>query len=95
RSLKTAVRRGASAAKTYSSKDRMADRAAAKVTRLEEEIAALQSERERVSGQAELEIASLAESESRTATETLLLTPARKDISVRRVRLAWLATEGT
>jgi hypothetical protein len=95
RSLGTAVRRGASAAKSYSSKDRLADRAAAKVVRLEEEIAALQGERERLSGEAEREIAALDRTEDGAAVETLLLTPARKDISVRRVLLAWLAGETT
>lgn len=93
RSVGTAVRRGASAARTYSSKDRMADQAAAKVARIEEEIAALQIERERMAGEAEREIAALARSEGDAAAETLLLTPARKDISVRRVRLAWLPGE--
>jgi len=88
--LGSLARGGAAAARTYSSKDRMAERAAADVEESKQTIAQLEEEKRRLAEEMERELATLAETGTGSGVETLRLTPARKDIAVRRVALAWL-----
>jgi len=92
RSIGAAMRKGASAAKTYGAKDRMADQAAARVEQARQEIAQLEQEKSRLADELEQELAALRQraGDDAAAVEVLRLTPAAKDISVRRVALAWL-----
>jgi uncharacterized small protein (DUF1192 family) len=94
RSLGGALRKGASTAKQYSEKQRMAGRAKADVEESEQAIAALQAERERLEAELAAELERLQGEASAGGIEVLRLTPARKDIAVRRVALAWLPREG-
>jgi len=87
--LGSLARRGASTARTYGSKDRMADRAGARVEETRQKIAQLEEEKQRLAAELETELATLATA-GVPEIETLRLTPARKDIAVRRVALAWL-----
>ena len=87
--LGSLARRGASAARTYGSKDRMADRAEADVEASRQEIAQLEAERVRLAAELEEQLATL-RAAGAPEVETLRLTPARKDITVRQVALAWL-----
>jgi hypothetical protein len=88
--LGSLARRGASTARTYGSKDRMADRAEADVEESRQTIAQLEAERQRLAEEMEQELATLQQTGAGSGIETLRLTPARKDITVRRVALAWL-----
>jgi hypothetical protein len=88
--LGSLARRGASTARTYGTKDRMADRAAANVEESKQTIAQLEEEKRRLAEELERELATLAETGAGGGVETLRLTPARKDITVRRTALAWL-----
>jgi hypothetical protein len=93
--ISTAIRRGASTAKQWTGTERMTDRAQAEVTESEEAIAALQQELANLDAELEQELARLDEDAVRLAgqTEPLTLIPASRDISVRRVALAWLPHE--
>lgn len=95
RGLGTLARRGASTARAYSSKDRMADSAQARAEATAQLIADLEAERERLAGECETELAALqAQAEDVSAViEVLRLTPAAKDIAVRRVALAWVGMD--
>ena len=88
--LGSLARGGAAAARTYSSKDRMAERAAADVEESKQTIAQLEDEKRRLAEELEQELATLRSTGAGSGIETLRLTPARKDITVRRVALAWL-----
>ena len=88
--LGSLARRGASTARTYGSKDRMADRAEADAEESRQAIAQLEDEKRRLAEERDQELATLAQTGAGTGIETLRLTPARKDITVRRVALAWL-----
>jgi hypothetical protein len=91
RGATSAVRRGAGTLRRYQEKDRMADRARAEVDESLQSIAALEGERARLEAERERELAALSAAlEGDAETETLRLTPAGKDIAVRRVLLAWL-----
>ena len=94
RSLGGALRKGASTAKQYSEKQRMAGRAKADVEESEQAIAALRAERERLEAELAAELERLQGDAAAGGIEVLRLTPARKDITVRRVALAWLPGEG-
>jgi hypothetical protein len=95
RSLGGALRKGASTAKQYSEKQRMAGRAKADVEESEQAIAALRAERERLEAELAAELERLRGEAAADGIEVLRLTPARKDISVRRVALAWLPEAGS
>lgn len=95
RSLGTVARRGASAARQTAEKERMVERARMEVEESEQALAALEAERQRL--EAEREAARAAQTaateETVRAVEVLRLVPARKDIAVRRLALAWLAED--
>ncbi len=96
RSLGTVARRGASAARQVAERERMAQRARAAVEESEQTLAALEAERERLAAAFEAERAALEAQAAELAergVETLRITPARKDITVRRVALAWVPAE--
>ena len=94
RGLGGALRKGASTAKQYSEKQRMTGRAKADVEESEQAIATLQAERDRLETELAAELERLQGEAAVSAIETLRLTPARKDITVRRVALAWLPADG-
>jgi hypothetical protein len=96
RNLGTLARRGASAARQMAEKDRMAERARAEVEESEHTIAALDAERDQLVAAHEIELADLEQQMRESAVgaiEILRITPARKDITIRRVALAWLPDE--
>jgi hypothetical protein len=96
RSLGTVARRGASAARQVAERERLAQRARAAVEESEQTLAALEAERERLSAAFEAECAALQAQAAEVASqgvETLRITPARKDIALRRVALAWVPAE--
>jgi hypothetical protein len=88
----TAVRRGASTAKQWTEKQRLAERARGDVAESEQTIAALEAERARLQGELDAELQRLTEDATAQAAlvESLTLQPAAKDITVRRVCLVWL-----
>ncbi len=88
--LGSLARGGASTARAYSTKDRMAERAEADVTESRQTIEQLEAEKQRLAGELEQELATLRQGGAGGGIETLRLTPARKDITVRRVALGWL-----
>lgn len=90
--LSTAVRRGASTAKQWTDKERMADRARAEVAESEETISALQEDLQRIDDELEQELAQLEQEAERMAAvlEPMSLVPAARDVTVRRVALLWL-----
>jgi len=90
-----AVRRGAGKLRQYQEKDRMADRAQAEVDESVQALAALDEERRVINDELEAELAALDSELARDAgaVEKLSLVPARKDIAVRRMALAWLAPD--
>ncbi|MGE5234863.1 MAG: ATP-binding protein [Acidobacteriota bacterium] len=90
RGIGGAVRRGASTARQVSEKQRMKERARAEVDESQQTIAALEAEKQRVAAELETALAALRQGPDGGGEETLRLTPARKDIAVRRVALAWL-----
>jgi hypothetical protein len=90
----TLARRGAATARSYGSKDRMADRAAATAEETRQAIAQLEADKQRLEQELAQEVATLQQTGSASGIETLRLTPARKDISVRRVALGWLPPGG-
>ena len=94
RGLGGALRKGASTAKQYNEKRRMAGRAKADVEESEQAIAALQAERARLAAELAAGLERLRGEAAAGGIETLRLTPARKDITVRRVALAWLPGDG-
>jgi hypothetical protein len=92
--LGSLARSGASTARAYSTKDRMAERAEADVEESRQKIAQLEDEKARLAAELERQLTALrASGEAASGIETLRLTPARKDIAVRRVALAWLAAD--
>jgi hypothetical protein len=93
RGLSGVVRKGTSTAKQYSEKQRMAGRAKAAVEESEQSIEALRTERARLEAELAAELARLQVESAGGAIEVLRLTPARKDITARRVVLAWLPRE--
>jgi hypothetical protein len=94
RGLGGALRKGASTARQYGEKQRMAGRAKADVEESEQAIAALRAERERLEAELAAELERLQGDATAGGVEVLRLTPARKDITVRRVALAWLPESG-
>jgi len=89
--LGSLARSGASTARAYSTKDRMADRAEASVEQSRQTIAEIEEEKIRLATEFDEQLATLRQgTEGMPAIETLRLTPARKDIAVRRVALGWL-----
>ena len=70
----------------------MADRARAEVTESEQQIAAFEAEKQNLAQAMQQEIELLDEQAGRLAgqVEPLPLTPGSRDITVRRVALAWL-----
>jgi len=98
RSLGTVARRGASAARQAAEKERLVERARLEVEESEQALAALETERQRLEAElAAARAAQVAEAEEAVArgVEVLRLVPARKDIAVRRLALAWLGEEST
>jgi hypothetical protein len=93
-SVGSTLRRGASTARAYSSKDRMADRAEADVEQVQQTIAQLEADRQRLASELEQARATLRQTGAGDGIETLRLTPAHKDIAVRRVALGWLPQGG-
>jgi hypothetical protein len=93
-SVGSSLRRGAATVRTYGSKDRMADHAAASVEETRQTIAQLEADGQRLAGELAQELATLQQTGNASGIETLRLTPARKDISVRRVALGWLPAGG-
>jgi hypothetical protein len=92
--LGSLARGGASTARAYSTKDRMAERAEADVEESRQTIEQLEAEKQRLSEQMEQELATLQQTGAGSGIEKLQLTPARKDITVRRVALGWLPGGG-
>jgi hypothetical protein len=90
RSVGGAVRRGASTARQVAEKQRMKARAVAEVQESEQTIATLESERAQLAAELDEELAALKQGGGGDGVETVRLTPARKDITVRRVAVAWL-----
>ncbi len=90
--LDTLARRGASTVRAYGSKDRLADRAAAEVEQSRQTIAQLEADKQRLAAELQQELALLRQAGA--GIETLRLTPAHKDIAVRRVALGWLPQGG-
>ncbi|MFH1175959.1 MAG: helicase HerA-like domain-containing protein [Acidobacteriota bacterium] len=94
RGLGSLARRGASTARTYSTKDRMADRAEAQVEESRQTIASIEEERRQLEAERDGELMRVNRlSGGEAEVEALRLTPAAKDITVRRVVLAWLGGE--
>jgi len=96
RSLGSLARRGASTARAYSTKERMAERAQASVEESQQTIAQLEAEVQRLQQELADQITALQTGPGgSTGIEVLRLTPTQKDISVRRVALAWLPKDGS
>ncbi len=95
RGVRGAVRRGTGTVRSYETKERLAEHARAEVAESEQTIAALTAERARLEEALAAELAALAGEAGGAGpgVEPLLVTPARKDIGVRRVALAWLPPE--
>ncbi len=93
RSLGTLARRGASTARQIAERDRLADRARMDVEQAEQAIAALEEERLRLAAaleEARAAAEAKAAADATAGIEVVRVVPARKDITVRRVVLAWL-----
>lgn len=91
RGLGSLARRGASTARSYSTKERMAERAKASVEESQHTIAQLDEELQRLEQELADQLAALqVRPGGGSEIEVLRLTPTQKDISVRRVALAWL-----
>ncbi|HPS77802.1 MAG TPA: hypothetical protein PLS53_06590, partial [Thermoanaerobaculaceae bacterium] len=90
--LGSVARSGVSAARQVSEKGRMTDRAKAEVAESEQQITSLQAERQRLLDELQREVDDLQGEADRLAGgfERLPLTPAARDITVRRVALLWL-----
>ena len=87
-----AMRKGASTYRQTTEKARMADRARAEVTESEQQIAAFEAEKQNLAQAMQQEIELLDQQAERLAEqiEPLPLTPGSRDITVRRVALAWV-----
>ena len=96
RSLGSLARKGASTARSYSSKGRMAERAQAEVEESRQTLDALERERQQLGDDLERELATLrGGAGGASEIEMLRLVPTAKDIAVRRVALAWLPPDAT
>jgi len=93
RGLGGVLRKGASTAKQYSEKQRMTERAKATVEESQQAIETLRAERARLEAELAGELQRLQRESAGGTVEVLRLTPARRDITVRRVALAWLPGE--
>lgn len=93
--ISSVVRKGASTARQASERQRMTERARAEVAESEREIADLQAERQRLLAELQQDLAALEGEVERlaSAVERLSLSPASRDIAVRRVALAFLPPE--
>jgi Helicase HerA, central domain len=87
-----AARKGASTYRQTSEQGRMTDRARAEVAESEQQIAAIEAEKQNLAQAMQQEIELLGEQAERLAgqVEPLPVTPGSRDITVRRVALAWL-----
>ncbi len=90
--LGSAMRKGASTYRQTAEKERMADRARAEVTESEQQIAAFEAEKQNLAQAMQQEVELLDEQAERLVDqiEPLPLTPGSRDITVRRVALAWV-----
>ena len=96
RGLGSLARKGASTARSYSTKGRMAERAQADVEESQHTLAALETEKQQLADELEQQLATLRGSAGGASeVEALRLTPVAKDISVRRVALGWVPPDAT
>lgn len=93
--ISSVVRKGASTARQASEKQRMTERARAEVAESEQAIAELQGERQQLLAELQRDIAALQGEVERLAgaVERIPLTPAARDVTIRRVALVFLPPE--